>query len=46
MNRFFKAIRSQRNAAATRQLLRQLDNHILRDIGMPEQPSQPDFYNF
>ncbi|MDJ0639849.1 MAG: DUF1127 domain-containing protein [Paracoccaceae bacterium] len=36
MNRMITTFRSQMREAATRKALRHLDNHLLRDIGMPE----------
>ncbi len=41
MNRMISAFRSRMNDAATRKALRHLDNHLLRDIGMPERQESP-----
>ncbi|MEO0917518.1 MAG: DUF1127 domain-containing protein [Pseudomonadota bacterium] len=45
MNRIFSAFRSQRDAAATRKAMRHLDNHLLRDIGLPEREETRNFFN-
>ncbi len=36
MNRMISALRSKMSSTAGTQGLRHLDNHLLRDIGMPE----------
>ena len=36
MNKMFSAIRIRMDEAATRRAMAHLDNHLLRDIGMPE----------
>lgn len=46
MNRMISAFRAQRDANATRKAMRHLDNHLLRDIGMPERPQVRNFYSF
>lgn len=46
MNRMISAFRSQRDAAATRKAMRHLDNHLLRDIGLPERQQARNFYSF
>ncbi|MEM9973318.1 MAG: DUF1127 domain-containing protein [Pseudomonadota bacterium] len=39
----FARLRRLRDEAATRRAMRHLDNHLLRDIGMPERRSQDDY---
>ena len=42
MNRMISSLRNRMDEAATRKAMRHLDNHLLRDIGMPErQPMSP-----
>ncbi len=41
-----KEIRRRQDEAATRRAMRVLDNHLLRDIGMPERETQTGFFRF
>ena len=45
MNNIFASIRNQIDAAATRSATRHLDNHILKDIGLPERGKMPNLYH-
>lgn len=46
MNWMIATFRSQLDAAATRNATRHLDNHLLRDIGLPERTEKRTFYSF
>ncbi len=46
MTNFFSAIRARRQEAQTRKAMRHLDNHLLRDIGMPTRDPQPTISHF
>ncbi len=46
MNRMLSAFRSQMDGTATRKSLRHLDNHLLRDIGLPERDKLSRFGRF
>lgn len=41
---FMKEIRRRQDEAATRRAMRVLDNHLLRDIGMPERETYSGFF--
>ena len=36
MNKIFSELRARRDEAEMRKAMRHLDNHLLRDIGMPQ----------
>ncbi len=40
MNKMFSEIRTRMDEAATRKAMRHLDDHLLRDIGMPPRERQ------
>lgn len=42
----FSIFRRRYDEAATRKAMRHLDDHLLRDIGMPGRPKRPDYYRF
>ncbi|MEM8801753.1 MAG: DUF1127 domain-containing protein [Pseudomonadota bacterium] len=42
----FSELRRRMDKAATRKALRNLDNHLLRDIGMPEREQTPLRFHF
>lgn len=46
MNRMISAFRIRQDEAATRKAMRHLDNHLLRDIGMPEREKTVRLGNF
>lgn len=46
MNKMLSALRNRIDDAANRKAMRHLDNHLLRDIGMPERQQKQNFYSF
>lgn len=46
MNRMFSSFRDRMEEAATRKATRHLDNHLLRDIGLPPREAQPKLDHF
>lgn len=42
----FSEIRRRIDEASTRKALRHLDNHLLRDIGLPERNQMSSFHRF
>lgn len=46
MNKFFSAMRARHEEAQTRKAMRHLDDHLLRDIGMPPREKHPTIRNF
>ncbi len=46
MTNFFSSIRARMDEAQTRKAMRHLDDHLLRDIGMPPREKQPTIGHF
>ena len=46
MNKIFAAARDRMDAAQTRKAMAHLDDHLLRDIGMPPRERQPKLGHF
>ena len=41
MNKMFSNLRGRMNDAEIRRATRHLDNHLLRDVGLPQRAKQP-----